>query len=65
MIVASEGVVIVHLTQFRLPWARPSAVDHALVKTSVSLVLVVQRGISLLGQRVGLGRSRLLRKAVF
>lgn len=49
MIVARVWAMVVHLAQFRLPWAGSSAVDHPLVVTPVSLVLVVQRGISLLG----------------
>lgn len=49
MIVACVGAMVVHLPQFRLPWARPSAVDHPLVVAPVSLVLMVHRGVSLLG----------------
>lgn len=64
LIIACVGAVVVHLPQFRLPCARPSTMDHSLMITPISLVLMVQRGITLLGKRVGLGRGRLLRKAV-
>lgn len=64
MIVACVGAVVIHLPQLWLSWARPGAVDHPLVVAPVSLVLVVQRGIRLLGKRVGLARGWLLRKAV-
>lgn len=64
LIVACVGAMVIHLPQFRLPWARPRTMDHSLVITPISLVLMAQRGITLLGKRVGLGRGRLLRKAV-
>lgn len=48
LIIACVRAVVIHLAQFRLPWAIPSTMDHPLVVTPVSLVLMVKRGINLL-----------------
>lgn len=49
LVVACVGAVVIHLAQFRLrrPWS--STMKHPLVIPPVSLVLMVQGGISLLG----------------
>lgn len=52
LIITSIGAVLIHLTQFRLGWARSTAMEHSLVVNSVPLMLMVERGIGLLGEGI-------------